>query len=298
MDGWAELRDHRRLSIDFLMGAAAVGAAAIGNPFEGGVLIFLFSLSKALEHFAMGRTRTAVASLLDLRPKLATLADAQGRETGQIPVEQLEPGQAILVRPGERIAGDGVVRSGGSEVDQAVITGESVLVRKAPADRVFGARHGILFKGGAYLEAWSPWQILQFQLDVFADQDRGRIEHLLFRLCMLLQVFSKFACRRLVLLLRGLCQSIERDDNSTVFLDHRREFSLQFISQLQDFCRVRRKPACRKRFEEAQGRHRKLFFLDEMRMQDLRHGLCRFAGLAAGLRGSDELLVKLFVFGL
>jgi Cd2+/Zn2+-exporting ATPase len=146
MDGWAELRDHRRLSIDFLMGAAAVGAAAIGNPFEGGVLIFLFSLSKSLEHFAMGRTRAAVASLLDLRPKLATLVDAQGRETGQIPVEQLEPGQAILVRPGERIAGDGVVRSGGSEVDQAAITGESVPVRKAPGDTVFA---GTIAQGGS-----------------------------------------------------------------------------------------------------------------------------------------------------
>jgi Cd2+/Zn2+-exporting ATPase len=146
MDGWAELRDHRRLSIDILMGAAAVGAAAIGNPFEGGVLIFLFSLSKSLEHFAMGRTRAAVASLLDLRPKLATLVDAQGRETGQIPVEQLEPGQAILVRPGERIAGDGVVRSGGSEVDQAAITGESVPVRKAPGDTVFA---GTIAQGGS-----------------------------------------------------------------------------------------------------------------------------------------------------
>lgn len=146
VDGWRELRDNRRLSIDFLMGAAAVGAAAIGNPFEGGVLIFLFSLSKTLEHFAMGRTRSAVAKLMDLRPKLATLVDAQGRETGRIPVEQLGPGQSILVRPGERISADGVVRSGGSEVDQAAITGESVPVRKAPGDTVFA---GTIAQGGS-----------------------------------------------------------------------------------------------------------------------------------------------------
>jgi cation transport ATPase len=114
VDGWRELRDHRRLSIDFLMGAAAAGAALIGNPFEGGVLIFLFSLSKTLELFAMARTRSAVARLMDLTPKLATLVDAEGRETGRIPVGQLEPGQMILVRPGERISADGVVRSGGS----------------------------------------------------------------------------------------------------------------------------------------------------------------------------------------
>lgn len=146
IDGWRELRDHCRLSIDFLMGAAAVGAAVIGNPFEGGVLIFLFSLSKALEHFAMGRTRRAVAMLVDLRPKLATLVDTQGHETGRIPVEQLNPGQIILVRPGERIAADGVVRSGGSEVDQAAITGESVPVRKAPGDTVFA---GTIVQGGS-----------------------------------------------------------------------------------------------------------------------------------------------------
>lgn len=146
IDGWRELRDHCRLSIDFLMGTAAVGAAVIGNPFEGGVLIFLFSLSKALEHFAMGRTRRAVAMLVDLRPKLATLVDAQGHETGRIPVEQLNPGQIILVRPGERIAADGVVRTGGSEVDQAAITGESVPVRKAPGDTVFA---GTIVQGGS-----------------------------------------------------------------------------------------------------------------------------------------------------
>ncbi len=146
IDGWRELRDHRRLSIDFLMGAAAIGAAVIGNPFEGGVLIFLFSLSNTLEHFAMGRTRSAVAALMDLRPKLATLVDEQGRETGRIPVEELEPGQNILVRPGERISADGVVHSGGSEVDQAAITGESVPVRKAPGDPVYA---GTIAQGGS-----------------------------------------------------------------------------------------------------------------------------------------------------
>lgn len=146
MDGWRELRDHHRLSIDFLMAAAAAGTASIGNPFEGGVLIFLFSLSKTLEHYAMARTRSAVAKLMDLRPKLATLVDTHGRETARIPVEQLEPGQAILIRPGERISADGVVRSGGSEVDQAAITGESVPVRKTVGEPVFA---GTIALGGS-----------------------------------------------------------------------------------------------------------------------------------------------------
>jgi Zn2+/Cd2+-exporting ATPase len=138
-DGWRTLRDERKLSIDFLMGTAAVGAALVGSPLEGAILIFLFSLSNTLEHFAMGRTRHALAALRDLRPKEAALADAAGNEVGRVPVDSLRPGQAILVRPGERIAADGVVRSGQSEVDQSAITGESVPVEKRPGDDVFAA---------------------------------------------------------------------------------------------------------------------------------------------------------------
>ena len=140
-----ELR-QRRLSIDFLMGAAAAGAAVVGRPLEGAVLIFLFSLSNALERFAMGRTRNAITRLLELRPQEATLADEAGLDVGRIAVELLEPGQAILVRPGERIAADGVVRSGESEVDQAAITGESLPVARGPGDPVYAAT---INQGGA-----------------------------------------------------------------------------------------------------------------------------------------------------
>src|SRR5690606_33032159 len=110
-DSWEELK-RRRLSIDFLMGAAAIGAAVVGNPFEGAVLIFLFSLSKALEAYAMGRTRHAIGALMDLRPEEATVVDDEGREMGKVPVDLLEPGQRVLIRPGERIAADGKVASG------------------------------------------------------------------------------------------------------------------------------------------------------------------------------------------
>src|SRR5690606_31411148 len=78
LDSWVELR-KRRLSIDFLMGSAAVGAALVGSTFEGIVLIFLFSLSKAIESYAMGRTRHAIARLMDLAPAEATLTDEEGR---------------------------------------------------------------------------------------------------------------------------------------------------------------------------------------------------------------------------
>ncbi|MBR9989207.1 MAG: heavy metal translocating P-type ATPase [Gemmatimonadetes bacterium] len=138
LDGWADLK-HARLNIDFLMGAAAVGAALVGAPLEGVILIFLFSLSKALEAYAMGRTRHAIARLMDLRPAEATLSDEEGRDIGRVPVDDLQPGQLILVRPGERVAADGRVRSGRTEIDQSAITGESVPVRKAAGDDVYAA---------------------------------------------------------------------------------------------------------------------------------------------------------------
>jgi Zn2+/Cd2+-exporting ATPase len=145
-DSWETLRDERKLSIDFLMGAAAVGAALVGSPLEGAILIFLFSLSNMLESFAMGRTRQAIERLMDLRPQEATLVDDAGHEAGRVPVEELVPGQLILVRPGDRIAADGEVASGQSAVDQAAITGESVPVPKQPGDDVYA---GTINEGGA-----------------------------------------------------------------------------------------------------------------------------------------------------
>jgi Cd2+/Zn2+-exporting ATPase len=139
-----------RLSIDFLMGVAAVGAAVVGSPLEGTVLIFLFSLSKALEQYAMGRTRSAIGALMELRPAEATRVDADGRELDRVTVERLTPGDFILVRPGERIAADGRVHSGRSEVDQAAITGESMPVTRKAGDEVYAAT---INQGGALVVA-------------------------------------------------------------------------------------------------------------------------------------------------
>jgi Zn2+/Cd2+-exporting ATPase len=136
-DSWATLRDEHKLSIDFLMGAAAVGAAIVGNPLEGVILIFLFSLSNTLEQYAMGRTRNAIGRLMELSPAEASVVDEGGHEVERVAVDLLEPGQRILVRPGERVAADGRVASGRSRIDQAAITGESTPVPKAPDDEVY-----------------------------------------------------------------------------------------------------------------------------------------------------------------
>lgn len=143
LDAWAELRDERQLSIDFLMGTAALGTVVVGEPFEGAVLIFLFSLSSSLEGFAIGRTRSAIRELAALRPHTADLIDAAGRALGAVPTEELRPGQLILVRPGERIAADGRVEHGRSGVDQSAITGEALPVTRTVGDDVFAGTIGV-----------------------------------------------------------------------------------------------------------------------------------------------------------
>ncbi len=124
-----------KLDIDFLMIAAALGAAAIGEWEEGALLLFLFTLSGALEGFAMERTRRAIEALADLRPETARVR--QGDTEINVAVTALELGNIVLVRPGERLPIDGVVIQGNSSLDQSPITGESVPVHKQVGDQVF-----------------------------------------------------------------------------------------------------------------------------------------------------------------
>jgi len=114
--------------IDFLMLVAAAGAAILGNWFEGSLLLFLFSLGHALEHFALEKARKSIASLADLRPKTALLS-ANG-QIKEVPVETLQTGDIILVKPHSKIAADGVIVKGSSSVNQAPITGESMPAEK------------------------------------------------------------------------------------------------------------------------------------------------------------------------
>lgn len=127
------LREYR-LDVNLLMTLAAVGAAIIGRWAEGGTLIFLFSLSNTLEHYALERTKDAVRSLMDLRPAEARLwRDGASR---QVPVEQLEIGDLILVKPGEKIPADGTIIEGRTSLDRSTFTGESIPVDAEVEDAV------------------------------------------------------------------------------------------------------------------------------------------------------------------
>ena len=130
-EAWESIRAGR-FEIDFLMLVAAAGAAALGEWFEGGLLLFLFSIGHALEGYAMGRARRAIEALGELAPATARVR-REGVEA-EVPVGDLRVGDTVVVRPDERIAADGVVAVGTSAVDQAPVTGESVPVDKRPVD--------------------------------------------------------------------------------------------------------------------------------------------------------------------
>ena len=121
---------NRRFEIDFLMLAAAAGAWLLGKWEEGALLLALFSTGHALEGYAMGRARRAIEALAELAPDTAVVRRADGER--EVPVEQLVVGDAVVVRPNERIPADGFVLAGTSSVNQAPLTGESIPVDKMP----------------------------------------------------------------------------------------------------------------------------------------------------------------------
>ena len=133
------------LDMNFLMSVAAAGAWAIGEATEAAATLFLFAVAELLESRSMDRARNAIRALMDLSPAEATV-ERNGHEE-RVPVDAVAVGEAVLVRPGERIAVDGEVIAGASAVNQAPITGESIPVDKIVGDAVFAGSlngHGVL----------------------------------------------------------------------------------------------------------------------------------------------------------
>ena len=126
---------HGRISINLLITIAAVGALAIGHLEEGAVVILLFNLAERLEDYATDRARHSIEALIELKPEVATVR----RDGGEVnvAVEDVWPGEILVLRPGDRIPLDAIVIEGSSSVDQAAITGESVPISKLVGDEVY-----------------------------------------------------------------------------------------------------------------------------------------------------------------
>ena len=124
-----------RLGINFLMAIAVIGAMILGEWPEAGMVVFLFSLANYLEIRSMERARRSIKSLMDLTPETALVKTPEGEILKQ--AESVHIGEILVIKPGDRIPLDAIVKEGQSSVNQAPITGESMLVDKTIGDEVF-----------------------------------------------------------------------------------------------------------------------------------------------------------------
>ncbi|MFN0114360.1 MAG: heavy metal translocating P-type ATPase [Paracoccaceae bacterium] len=132
---FAALRMGQPFTIESLMTIAAIGALFIDAAEEAALVVFLFAVGEVLEGVAAGKARDGIRALANLVPKTAQLIT--GDTTREVPVASLTVGQAVLVRPGDRIPADGEITDGTSGVDESPVTGESVPKTRGPGDAVF-----------------------------------------------------------------------------------------------------------------------------------------------------------------
>nr|WP_238942760.1 heavy metal translocating P-type ATPase [Planococcus beigongshangi] len=129
--------ENRKPNVELLMVLAAIGASVIGYWTEGAILIFIFSLSGALETYTMNKSRREVSALMQIQPEEAWLL--KDGDTTRVSVSSLQPGDRLVVKPGERIPADGRMLIGHTVVDESAISGESVPVSKDIDDELFAS---------------------------------------------------------------------------------------------------------------------------------------------------------------
>ncbi len=163
-EGIEKLIEKREIGIEMLMIAATAGSGILGLWDEAAALVFLYGAAEGTEEYTYARTRHAIRALLDLAPKEAHVL-RDGREI-TVPADSLRPGDRFLVRPGESLPTDGIIRMGQSSLDESPVTGESVPVDKGPGMKVFAA--SINRQGALEIEATAA----------FADNTLSKIIHL------------------------------------------------------------------------------------------------------------------------
>ena len=135
LEAFEELVREREIGIELLMTVGAIAAAGLGEWGEAAMLVFLYSISEALEEFTEARTEGAIRALMDLAPKTVTLV--RDGEHVEAPAEDIVVGDRFLARPGEGLATDGTIVMGASALDESAVTGESIPVEKTVGQKVF-----------------------------------------------------------------------------------------------------------------------------------------------------------------
>lgn len=122
-----------------LMTIAIIGAAIIGEWEEAAIVVFLFAVSEALEAYSMNKARNSISQLMDIAPATALVLKRHNEHTHEVEIltEDIEVGDIVIVKPGQKIAMDGVVTEGSSTVNEASITGESIPVAKSQSAQVY-----------------------------------------------------------------------------------------------------------------------------------------------------------------
>ena len=132
---WGALKMRNPFTIEMLMCIAALGALAINAAAEAAMVVFLFAVGELLEGVAASRARRSISALANLTPSTARLMD--NGDLRDVSAESLEPGQRVLVRPGDRVPCDGRILVGTSDLDESPVNGESIPRSRAPGDDIF-----------------------------------------------------------------------------------------------------------------------------------------------------------------